>query len=94
MFAKRFYTQRAIHLTLRDFHKKIEVGIYIQKTSHFALRDVLILKKLDTSQKARQFAIRFYTKTRHFCVTRFFIEFLKFAEGGGHLFIKKTMYFA
>ena len=34
-----------------------------------------------------------YTKIRHFCVTRFFIEFLKFAEGGEHLFTKKTMYF-
>ena len=27
------------------------------------------------------------------CVTRFFIEFLKFAKGGGHLLIKKTMHF-
>ena len=35
-----------------------------------------------------------YTKIRHFCVTRFFIEFLKFAEGGGDLFIQKNLYFA
>ena len=35
-----------------------------------------------------------YTKIRHFHATRFTIEFLKFAEGRGHLFIKKTMYFA
>ena len=26
-----FYIQKAIHLTLRDFHEIFEVGIYIQK---------------------------------------------------------------
>ena len=35
------------------FHEIFELGIYIQKVSHFALRDVFIFKKLDTSQKAR-----------------------------------------
>ena len=30
-FPLRFYTQKAIHLTLRDFHKFFEIGIYIQK---------------------------------------------------------------
>ena len=29
--AKRFYIQKAIHLTLWDFHEIFEVGIYIQK---------------------------------------------------------------
>ena len=57
--AKRFYIQKVIHLTLWDFHEIFEVGIYIQKAWHFALRDVFIYKKLDTSQKGRQFAIRF-----------------------------------
>ena len=28
---KRFYLQKAIHLTLRDSHENFEVGIYIQK---------------------------------------------------------------
>ena len=28
-----------------------------------------------------------YTKTSHFYVTQFFFEFLKFTEGGGHLFL-------
>ena len=59
-FPLRFYIQKAIHLTLGDFHENFEVGIYIQKAWHFALRDVFIYKKLDTSQKARQFAIRSY----------------------------------
>ena len=30
-FPLRFYMQKAIHLTLRDFHEIFEVGIYIQK---------------------------------------------------------------
>ena len=59
-FPLRFNIQKAIHLTLQDFHEIFEVGIYIQKALHFALRAVFIYKKLDTSQKSRQFAIRFY----------------------------------
>ena len=30
-FPLRFYIQKAIHLTLRDFHEIFEVGICIQK---------------------------------------------------------------
>ena len=30
-FPFRFYIQKGIHLTLRDFHEIFEVGIYIQK---------------------------------------------------------------
>ena len=30
-FPLHFYIQRAIHLTLRDFHENFEVGIYIKK---------------------------------------------------------------
>ena len=30
-FPLRFYIQKSIHLTLRDFHEKVEVGIYIVK---------------------------------------------------------------
>ena len=37
-----------------------EVVIYISKAWNVALRDVFIYKKPDTSQKARQFALRFY----------------------------------
>ena len=46
-----------------------------------------LFQKLDTWQKATQFVIRFYIYETALCVTRFFIEFLKFSEGGGHLFI-------
>ena len=45
-----FYIQKAIHLTLWDSHEIVEVGIIFKK--HDTLRD--------TSQKSRQFAIRFY----------------------------------
>ena len=89
-FPLRFYIQKALHLTLRDFHEFFEVGIYtksmtlcvtwrfyIQKSGHFA--------------KSKTICDTFlYTKIRHFCVTQFFIDFLKFADGGGHLFIKKN----
>ena len=67
-----FYIQKAIHLTLRDFHEILEVGIYIQKALHFALRDVFIYKKVDTSQKARQFAIRSYIQKSGTVVLRDF----------------------
>ena len=30
-FPLGFYIQKAIHLTLQDFHENFEVGIYIQK---------------------------------------------------------------
>ena len=53
LFPLRFYIQKAIHLTLRDFDEIFELDIYIQKAWHFSLRDVFICKKLDTSQKAR-----------------------------------------
>ena len=41
------------HDTLRYaiFYEIFEVGIYIQKAWHFALRDVFIYKKPDTSQR-------------------------------------------
>ena len=48
------------------------VTFYIQKARHF---------------EKKQYHLRYvlYTKIRHFCVTRFFIEFLKFAEGGAFI---------
>ena len=79
--------------------------IYIQKAWHFVLRDVFIYKKPDTSQKSRQFALRFfYTKSLTLCFTQFFMKVLKLTEGGRfytqkimhftlHLYIQITMYF-
>ena len=86
--------QKAIHLTLWDFHEIFEVGMYIQKAWHFALRDIFIYKKLGTSQKARQFAIRFYIqKSGSFALRNFSLNFWNLRRGGGIL-LKKIMYFA
>ena len=41
------------------FHEMFELGIYLYKASNFGLRDVFIFKKLDTSQKPRQFCDTF-----------------------------------
>ena len=71
-FPLGFYIQKAIHLTLRDFHENFEVGSYIQKAGHFALSEVFIYKKLDTSQKARQLGIRFYIQKSGTCALRDF----------------------
>ena len=62
------------------FHENFEVGIYIQKVWYFLVCEVFIYKNPDTSQKARQFAL---------CVTQCFVEFLKLAERGGHLYMQK-----
>ena len=78
--------QKFIHLTLRDFHETFEVGIYIQKAWHFALRDVLICKKLDTLQKARQFAIRFdMQKSGTFLLRDFSLIFWNLRRGSRKL---------
>ena len=42
---------------------------YMQKSLHFALHDVFMYKKIDTSKRARQSALRFlYTKSLTLCV--------------------------
>ena len=65
------------------FRENFEIGIYIYK-KHDTLRyEKFLYKKPDTSKKARQFELRFlYTKSLTLCL-RFFMEFLKLAEGGG-----------
>ena len=90
-FPLRFYIQKTIYFTLQDFSWIFEAGIFIQKAWHFALREIFIYKKLDTSQKARQFAIRFYIqKSGTLCYVISHWIF-RFAEGGGaHLFLKKN----
>ena len=47
-FLFHFYINRPYTLRYAVFHEIFEVGIYIQKVSHFALRNVFIYKKLDT----------------------------------------------
>ena len=89
-FPLRFYIKKEIHLTLWDFHENFEVGIYIQKAWHFVLRDVFIYKKFDTSQKARQFAIRFYIqKFGTFALHDFSLNFWNLRRGWDIYVLKK-----
>ena len=84
---KLYVTQFLIHFFKLEF-------IYIQKAWHFVLRDVFIYKKPDTSQKSRQFALRFfYTKSLTLCFTQFFMKVLKLTEGG-RFYTQKIMQFA
>ena len=89
-FPFRFNIQKARHFTLRNVYENVEGGIYIQEAWHFALHVVFIYKKLDTSKKARQFALRFYIKnpdTLHYAVFHWIFEIG--GGGGGILFCKK-----
>ena len=61
---------------LRDFYENFEVHIYMQKSWQFSLRDVFIFKKLDSSEKAREFALRFYIQNSgHFALRNFSLNF-------------------
>ena len=74
------------------FHEIFEVGIYIQKTWHFGLRALFIYKKLDISQKPRQFAICCYMQKSGTLRYALFHWIFEICGGGGYLFILKTMH--
>ena len=68
----RFYIKKERHFTLRNVSRIFLSWHYIQKAQHFALCEVFTYKKPDTSQKARQFALRLYIyKARHFMLYNF-----------------------
>ena len=82
-FPLRLYIYKAIQLTLLDFHEIFEVDMFIQKAWRFALRNVFIYKNLGTSQKARQFAIRFYIqKSGIFSLRNFSLNFWNLRRKG------------
>ena len=66
----------------------------MQKSWHFALRDVFIYKKLDTSQKGRQFAIRFYIQKSGTCALHDFSLNFWSLRRGWDIYELKKMYFA
>ena len=70
------------------FQEFFEIGIYIQKARHFSLRDVFIYKNPDTSQKARQFALRFFIyikpDTLRYAI---FYGIFEIGRGGGHFYM-------
>ena len=76
-----FIFKKVRYFTIRDFDGNFEVGDYIPKAWHFALRDVFILKKPDTSQKVRQFALRFNIQNPD--ILRYGISHWNFEIGGG-----------
>ena len=87
-----FHIQKARHFTLSNFQEIFEVGIYIQKAWHFALHDFFIHKKVDTSQKARKFAIRFYIqKSGSFALRGFLLNFWNLRRGGDIHFLKNNV---
>ena len=88
----RFYIKNARHSTLRYFswnfwtrylykYKSMTLCVtrrfYIQRARHFAKSEKICLTFL-------------CTKCRTLCVTRFFTEFMKLAEGGGGLYAKNS----
>ena len=66
-----------------------------KKHDTFSYVDFLYTK-IQTLLRKKQDNLRYffiYTKSLTLCVTRFYMEFFKLAEGGGHFYRQKTMYF-
>ena len=74
-FLLRFYIQKAIYLTLRDFHEIFEVGIIYQK--HDTLRYVTFLYTKDRHfAKSKTICDTFYTqKSGTFALRDFSLSF-------------------
>ena len=58
------------------FHEIVEIGIYIQKTSHFALHEHFTYsKRLKLHKNQDNLRCVLYTKSLTICVTQFLMEF-------------------
>ena len=89
-FRSIFIYKKQDTLRYSMFHKFFEVEIYIQLSWHFALSEVFIYKRPESSQKERQSALRFYIqKSGHFTL-RDFHWIVEIGGGGGEwLSLKK-----
>ena len=86
-----FIYKRHDNIRYAIFHENFEVGIYMKKAWHFAIREFFICKKPDTSKKVRQFALRFYIqKSRHFVLRGFSLDFWNWWRRGGGISINKN----
>ena len=63
---------------------------------HDTFRYVKFLNTKSQALRKKQDNLRYVFIYKNLALLRYaiFIEFLKFAKGGGHLLLKKTMYFA
>ena len=89
-FCYVFNIQKKDTLRYTMFHEIFEVCIYIQKAWHFVLCEVFIYKKLDTSQTARQFTLRFYKQNPDTLRYAIFHWIFEIGGGGGHFYMQKT----
>ena len=92
-FVSRFYIQKVRHFTLRDFSWECwNWHLYTKSMTLFVMWR-FIYTKIQTLKKIRQFALCLYAKIQTLCVSQFFIEFLKLADGGGGGYMQKTNHF-
>ena len=75
------YTDTLCHAIL--IIKKKLIIIYIQRTWHLALRDILINKKLETSKKARQCSLFFHIQNPDTLRYAGFHRIFEIGGGGG-----------
>ena len=88
-FALRFIYKKPDTLQYAICHENFEVGIYVQKLWHFALRGVFI-KKSRHFAKSKTICVTFlFSKIRTLCITRFSYNFWNRPRGGGHFYMQK-----
>ena len=93
-FPLRFYIQKAIHFTLRDFSWNFWSWHFYWKSMTLCVTWSFYIQKSRHLAKSKTICDTFlYEKKRHFASRDFLLNFLKLAEGVGHLGIKKTMHF-
>ena len=86
----RFYIQKAGHFMLQDFTWKFRTSHLYTKSVTICVRWLIISKNIDTSQKARQFALRLYIqKSWHFVLRDFSLNFWNWRRSGDICIRKK-----
>ena len=88
-FALRFYIQKARHFPLRAF------SAFIYKRDVTLRYMTFLYTKGQTLQKKQDnLCYVFIYKSWTLCITPFFVEFFKFAKGGGYIYTNKEIHFA
>ena len=92
-FRSAFYIQKPNTWRYRIFMNFFRFSFIYKKDDTFRYLPFFIYKKLDTSKKARQFAIRFYIQKSGILRYAIFIENFEIFPRGKTFIDKKTMYF-